>query len=346
MERPPIDHIPVDVIQYIEYLESELARLKGKRDQRATTVLEDKADLSPVDYKEPPTSFNLVTFSQKGAVKRTNRGEYTRQRRGGIGVFDIETDQNDHPTLVVIADEPHTLILFSDHAKAYRLPVTKLEAHQIRSKGEYLSSKINLTPGETITAALPEQAAGYIALISKSGKVRCLRHHLFGEHMKPGTAMYKFEDFGPLASVCWTTGDADLFVVTRNGMGIRFSEKIVNPQGTQAIKLSDGDEVVSVVSVNEDDGVLVIGADGKGTIRLMSGFAPNKSAGGSGKIVIKSDKVAGALLAEADADIFLISKLSKIIRFHISDVPETTGVVQGVNCMSLRADEVIAIAKS
>lgn len=276
MERPPLDHIPPGVLEYIEYLESELAKLKGKKEQRGVAVLEDTTDLSPVDYKEPPTSFNLVTFSQKGAVKRTNRGEYTRQRRGGIGVFDIETDQNDFPATLVIADEPQTLILFSDHAKAYRLPVTKLEAQQIRAKGEFLSSKINLLPGETITAALPEQAAGYIALISKSGKVRCLRHHLFGEHMKPGTPMYRFEDFGPLASVCWTTGDSDLFVVTRNGMGIRFSEKIVNPQGTQAIKLSDGDEVVSVVSVDEDDGVLVIGADGKGTIRLMSGFAPNK----------------------------------------------------------------------
>jgi len=346
MERPTLDNLPGSVIEYIEYLEAELLKSKTKKDQRATSGMDDKVDLTPVDYKEPPTSFNLITISQDGVAKRTYRHEYTRQRRGGIGVFDLETAQNDQPVCLVNADETQTLILFTDHAKAYRLAVTKLEARQIRSKGEFLSSKISIPPGEAIIAALPEQATGYIALMSKSGKVRCLRHHLFGEHMKPGTAMYKFEDFGPLASVCWTSGDSDLFVVTKNGMGIRFSEKIVNPQGTQAIKLSEPDEVVSVVSVTEEDGVLVVSADGKGAIRLMSGFAPNKSAGGSGKIVIKSSKVIGALLAEPDADIFVISRLSKIIRFHISDVPETTGVVQGVNCISLRADEVAAITKN
>jgi DNA gyrase subunit A len=345
MDRPPLENIPPGVIEYIEFLETELSKYKSKKEQRPSTAFEDKADLTPVDYKEPVTTYNIVTFSQAGAAKRTYRHEYTRQRRGGIGVFDLETPHNDYPAALANADESQTLIIFTDRAKAYRLPVTKLESQSIRSKGEFLSSKFILEPGEVIVAALAEQATGYIALMSKSGKVRCLRHHLFGEHMKPGTAMYKYDDFGPLAGVCWTRGDSDLFVVTKNGMGIRFNEKIINPQGTQSIKLGDNDEVVAVVAVTDEDGVLVVSADGKGAIRLMSGFAPNKSAGGSGKIVIKSEKVVGALLADPEADIFLISKQSKIIRFHISDVPETAGVVQGVNCMSLRADEVVAITK-
>jgi DNA gyrase/topoisomerase IV subunit A len=45
-------------------------------------------------------------------------------------------------------------------------------------------------------------------------------------------------------------------------------------------------------------------------------------------------------------DIFAISRLGKIIRFQLAEVPPTDGVVQGVNCMALRADETVALAVS
>jgi DNA gyrase subunit A len=78
----------------------------------------------------------------------------------------------------------------------------------------------------------------------------------------------------------------------------------------------------------------------------MSGFAPNKTPGGSGKIAIKSNKVAGAVTIETNDDLFIISRLGKVIRFPASEVPPTEGVVQGVNCMGLRGDEVVALLRS
>jgi DNA gyrase/topoisomerase IV subunit A len=78
----------------------------------------------------------------------------------------------------------------------------------------------------------------------------------------------------------------------------------------------------------------------------MAGFAPNKSLGGSGKIAIKNDQVVSAFSIEPNDDIFIISRLCKIIRFPADEVPPTEGVVQGVNCISLRADEVVAATRS
>jgi hypothetical protein len=37
--------------------------------------------------------------------------------------------------------------------------------------------------------------------------------------------------------------------------------------------------------------------------------------------------------------------LGKIIRFSAEEIPAKEGVVQGVNCMNLRADETAAAAK-
>jgi DNA gyrase subunit A len=47
---------------------------------------------------------------------------------------------------------------------------------------------------------------------------------------------------------------------------------------------------------------------------------------------------------ETQTDLFAISRLGKIIRFQAAEVPPKEGVVQGVNCMNLRADECVALA--
>ncbi|MCB0158403.1 MAG: hypothetical protein KDD83_09765, partial [Caldilineaceae bacterium] len=88
--------------------------------------------------------------------------------------------------------------------------------------------------------------------------------------------------------------------------------------------------------------------DGKGTIRLMAGFSANKSPGSGGKVAVKADAVVGIAPVSMDelarTDLFAISKLSKIIRFQAEEVPPKEGVVQGVNCMNLRADTCTALA--
>jgi DNA gyrase subunit A len=182
--------------------------------------------------------------------------------------------------------------------------------------------------------------------VSASGRMRNLRHHLFGEHMKQGTAMYPFNDYGPLAAACWTNGDSDLLTVTRNGAGIRFSEKLIPPQGDQAIRLAGSDQVVGLTAVYDNSDVFVVGADGKGTMRSMSGFLPNKSMGGSGKQLFKNNRVVGVNAVNINDDLFIISQLGKIIRFRSDEVPTSDGVVQGVNCMSLRGDAVVAFISS
>jgi DNA gyrase/topoisomerase IV subunit A len=85
----------------------------------------------------------------------------------------------------------------------------------------------------------------------------------------------------------------------------------------------------------------VFGAGGKGAVRLMSGFRSNKAPGAGGKAALKTDRLVGAAVVGENDDVFAISRLSKIIRFLAAEVPPKEGVVQGVNCMALRADEAV-----
>jgi DNA gyrase subunit A len=341
IERPDLSRLDPSIKAYIESLEAELARLKPRHDRSVPTV-----EVEEFEPSEPINSFSLITISYLGMIKRTSRHLYHRQRRGGMGVFDLETTGNDTPDLLCLADENQHLLIFTNQARAYRLPLTKLPLSPLRSRGDSLPDLLNWEPGERPVAILPEQASGYIALVSVNGVVRCLRHHLFGEHMKPGTVLINTKDAGELASAAWTPGDTDLFICTRSGMAIRFSEKLVSPKGDSAIRLAEDDTVVAVTAVRPESGVFLISADGKGTVRAMTGFAPNKSRGGSGKLAIKSSHVISAVSLDQAQDIFVISRLGKIIRFRADEVPASEGVIQGVVCMSLRGDEVAGMVKS
>ncbi|HWQ03912.1 MAG TPA: DNA gyrase C-terminal beta-propeller domain-containing protein [Longilinea sp.] len=342
MERPDLQNIRTDVLAYIESLEARLAELEGKRN-RSAHLAEAEIRQEAALPEEAPTSESLITLSCNGKIKRTQRHQYSRQHRGGMGVFDLEIDLPDVPISLLACQESDNLLIFTDQARVFRWKANKLEADEIRSKGDNLSTHFQLEEGEKFAGVLPDRANGFVALASERGRIRILRHHVFGEHMRPGTPMFRAEEFGRLASVCWTPGNADLLLITRRGMGIRFSEKIINPAGDVGIKLSEGDSLVSVLSVDDDSSVFIAAADGRGTIRKMAAFAPNKSTGGIGKIAMRSDQIAGAITVTPADDIFMVSKLVKIIRFPANEVPETEGVVQGVVCMQLRADDVTAL---
>jgi len=76
----------------------------------------------------------------------------------------------------------------------------------------------------------------------------------------------------------------------------------------------------------------------------MESFNPNKSPSSGGKNAMATSHLVGAANIDGCDDIFIISKLSKIIRFQLAEVPAKEGVVQGVICMSFRADEVVSLA--
>jgi DNA gyrase subunit A len=347
MQRPDLSKVDHAVKAYIEYLEAELNRPAARVRDGKRPVQEE-----PVDHPqellpaEPATTMGIVTVSSEGMVKRTLRHLYPRQRRAGMGIFGLDFAKSDYPKHLVLADENQNLLLFTDRARAFLFPAGKISPSEVHSRGVKAFERLPIEPDETLAAVVHSQASGYLTLVSQRGMVRSLRHHLFGEYLKPGTSFYIFREFGPLAAVCWTPGNADLLVVSQKGMAIRFSEKLIPPNGILGIRLEADDQVVAVTSVTDDSGVLLLGADGRGIIRQMSAFHANKAPGGGGKIAMKTEKLIAASSVETTDDVFVITKLGKIIRFNAGEVPSSEGAAQGVYCITLRGDESCAMAVS
>jgi DNA gyrase subunit A len=342
IERPDLDNLAPAVRAYIKALEAEIEQLhQGREASRRSTAAEGLAEPS-----EPPTTVNVVTVSESGAIKRTPRHLYSRQRRGGMGVFDLQTPEDDPPAHLAVADESESVVIITDRARAFRLPLEKLSVSPINSRGQPLAALLDLNVGERLAVVLPDQGGAYVAILSQRGHVHWMAGHLLGEKLLPGTILYNIKKLGPPVAACWTPGDGDLFIATYNGQAIRFSARQVPMRGCLGIRLERDDSAVAIVAVHEDSGVFLLSADGKGSVRLMSGLRANKSPGGGGKIALKTDHLVGAATVSESDDVFAISRLGKIIRFQAAEVPPKKGVVQGVSCMALRADEVVALAVS
>ncbi len=334
-ERPDLSSLAPEVRAYIEHLEAELQRLE-RAPRRSQPTLEPS---------EPPTTVNVITGTTQGRIKRTPRHLYVRQRRGGMGVFGMESGEEDWPAFLILADEGDRFVVITDRGRGFSLPVAELPESPLHSRGDALSRWLPLQEGERPQLLLPVTAKAVLYLVSARGWVRRLGGNIIA-NLKPGTMLHVRPDELPVAA-CWGSGGDHLFVATAQGKAIRFSERQVPVKGgCLALRLDPGDEAVAVTTVPEEGGVFLMGKDGKGTIRLMRGFRANKAPGAGGKQAMKTAGLVGAAQVTEQDDIFAISHLGKVIRFAAAEVPAKEGVVQGVNCMALRRDEVSALAVS
>jgi len=339
MQRPDLTGLAPDILAYIKMLEAEIESTRGDSESsRHIDALQDPS--------EPPTPIHILSVSAGGMAKRTLRHLYLRQRRGGMGVFDLDTPESDPPAFVVMADGAANLILLTDQGRAFRLPVSEVPEREVRGRGESLLARFPIRTGERlaiVTTDTPVDGGAFLLLVSERGQIRRVARQYIGANLQPGTVLCDPRDGGAPAAACWSQGADEVFIVTRSGLAIRFSERQVPVRGCLGLRVNPGDRVAAVAAAPADGGVFLLSQDGKGTVRLMPGFSANKSPGSGGKVAMKADVVVGAHSIDEQSDLFMISRLGKMIRFRASEVPAKEGVVQGVNCMNLRADDCVAL---
>lgn len=335
MDRPDLTGVDEEIVAYVDYLENRIAGMKRPKSSSSA------ATSAPVEPTEPETTIQVITLSQAGLIKRTPRHLYARQKRAGMGVFEIDLPEEDRPRQIMLADVESELIALTNFARVYKIPVANIQEAPVRGKGGPLANLLTsfgMHEREHVVTLLAGMGQS-IAILTERGHV-ITRNKNF---IKNGAILYDVNAILPPKAACWSTGQDEIFVGTKNGLAIRFSTKQVSSKGTSAIRLEPGDDLLGIAAVEPSGGVLLVSSDGRGTIRLMAGFRPNKSPGGGGKVALKAEEMVGMATANPEDDIFIVSSLCKMIRFSAGDIPAKTGAVQGVHLMTLRADEVAAV---
>lgn len=346
--------------RYIRTMEMENARLRQEllelrqssaRRQRAESARETRSEAAPSQLPtiRYPDDVMVLTVTARGLAKRTAFNDYSTQRRGGMGVFDIQTTRDDLVAHLAVTRASAGLLVLSSRGRAFRIAVDSLPLTEVRGRGASLPERLLFTEDEMVAAILAlddeQDPRSTVLLATQSGWLRTLHRSYVGPRLQPGTLLSDPKRGGPPAVMALSDGSGDVLVVLRSGLGYRFPERLISREGVRGIQTRPDDQVAGLVSVKGDeDEVLLVTADGQGTRRQMAGFTANKSPGGQGKVIIKSEAVAGAARVQSGNEALCISGLAKIIRFAVDEVPAKSGNVQGVSVLDTRGDSLAALA--
>ncbi len=341
-------------------IKNELGEIKAKYgDERRTRLVKGGVkDMSDEDLI--PDTETVIVLTKGGYIKRTNPDEYRKQKRGGVGVVDLDTKEEDFITHLITTNTHSELLFFSDMGKAYKLKTFEIPEGKRATRGKSIMNFISLTESEKITSILPmpKEAKGApelsLMMITRNGTGKKVAAKSFHEVRKSGLIAITLDKGDELMSTFFVSKGDDAMVVTADGQSIRFKESDIremgrNAAGVRAIKLGKDDIVISADAVKKDAKdamIFVMSANGYGKKTPLKEYKV-QGRGGSGILTAKVTDKTGALMGgkvvtEEHEEVVAMSKKSQVIRVDIKEIPSLGRQTQGVRVMKLREGDSIA----
>ncbi|TSC62354.1 MAG: DNA gyrase subunit A [Parcubacteria group bacterium Athens0416_74] len=342
----------------MELIKKEMRELSEKYgdDRRTKIVKGGAAILSAEDLVADEES--VLVLTQGGYIKRTNPSEYRRQKRGGVGVVDLDTKDEDFVTNFLTASAHSDLLFFSDRGKAYQLKMYELPEGKRATKGKSIMNFISLEQGEQITSILsmPKEKKATqglsLLMVTRGGTVKRAGADNFHEVRRSGLIAIGLEKGDALISAQFIREEDDAMLVTAKGQSIRFAAKDVREMGRQAagvrgIKLTSGDSVVGsgIIPKGAKGELLVLSSTGYGKKTPLSEYKV-QGRGGSGiktmSITAKTKQLVGGAVVLTGGELVAMSKKSQTIRTGLDEIPTLSRATQGVRVMKLYEGDQVA----
>lgn len=352
--------ILADVKKILKIVKDEFVEIRAKYgDERRTRIVKSGAkEINVEDLVEEKENVLVVTAG--GYVKRTDPDEYRAQRRGGVGVIDLNIKEEDFVTIFLTANTHDDLLFFTDKGKAYAIKMYDIPEGKRATKGKSVMNFLSLSAEEKVTSVLAmpknkKEVEGLsLMMVTRRGVAKKVAAESFHDVRRSGIIAIKLKDDDELLSVGSTEKNDDVIVATSFGQSIRFSEADIREMGrgaagVTAIKLKKGDKLIgaSVIKKDAKDGeFLVISSNGYGKKTKLKEYKVQKR-GGSGIKTAEVTKKTGELMSsmaisEKYEEIFTVSKQGQIIRTGLSEVPMLGRQTQGVRIMKMREGDSIA----
>jgi len=327
-------------------------------DDRRTKIVKREAKLlSAEDLVADETA--VLVLTQGGYIKRTNPQEYRKQKRGGVGVVDLDTKEEDFVTQFLTANTHADLLFFSDKGKVYQLKMYELPEGRRATKGKSIMNFLSLEGDERITSILSmpkakkEQEGLSLVMATQGGTVKKSSAAQFREVRRSGLIAINLDKGDSLISAQFVYKGDDVILTTAKGQSIRFKEGDVREMGRQAagvrgIKLSKGDSLVGAGIVRKgikDVELLVLSSTGYGKKTSLSEYK-TQGRGGSGiktmSITTKTKQLVGAAVIADGGELVAMSQKSQAIRTDLKEIPSLGRATQGVRVMKLRDGDHLA----
>jgi len=336
----------------------ELAEKYGD-DRRTKIVRGGVQNISMEDLV--PDEESMLVLTQGGYVKRTNPAEYRRQKRGGVGVVDIATKEEDVVTHFLVASAHADLLFFTNFGKAYQLKMYEIPEGKRATKGKSIMNFLQLAGDESVTSvlAVPKGAAlaaSSVVFVTREGVVKRVAAKSFADVRRSGIIAINLKKGDTLVSANLSGEGDTVSVVSAKGQSIRFEAEDVREMGRAAggvkgMAVKKGDRVVSaevIAAAAKDASLLVVMSKGYGKRTKLTEYKV-QGRGGSGiktaEVTPKTGEIIGAKVVSGDLEgeeLVVVSKKGQVIRTGVAEVSLLGRATQGVRVMKMREGDSIA----
>jgi DNA gyrase subunit A len=359
----------------LKTIAGELKEIRDKyADERRTKIVKGGVkEISDEDLV--PEKETMLVLTAGGYVKCTDPSEYRAQKRGGVGVIDLETKEEDFVTMLVSGSTHSNLLFFTNLGKVYQMKMYDIPEARRATRGKSIMNFLALGTEEKVTSILtmPARNASSIAgsggpkdlsslmLVTRQGTAKKMSSESFKDVRRSGIIAIRLDKDDQLISALVTEKGDEVIIATAGGQSIRFKESDVREMGRTAggvtgIKLGKDDEVIGVDVVSAKGGsasggkntgaFLTMSANGFGKKTDLKEYKVQKRSGSgvkTAKVTPKTGKlIVAKVLSGEEIELIAMSKKGQVIRTALKDIPSLGRQTQGVTIMRLRAGDGIA----
>ena len=356
----------------LKTISTELREIREKyADERRTKIVKGGGkEISDEDLV--PEKETILVLTAGGYVKCTDPSEYRAQKRGGVGVIDLETKEEDFVTMLVSGSTHSNLLFFTNLGKVYQMRMYDIPEGRRATRGKSIMNFLALSGEEKVTSilAMPASAGGLkdltkttssLMLITKHGTAKKMSSESFKDVRRSGIIAIRLDKDDQLISALSVEKGDEVMIATAEGQSIRFKESDVREMGRTAggvsgIRLRKNDEVIGVDVIRKNpakDGAskkegffLTMSGNGFGKKTALKEYKIQKR-GGSGvktaKVTPKTGKlIVAKVLTGEEEELIAMSKKGQVIRTALKDISALGRQTQGVTVMRLRGGDGIA----
>ncbi|MCL2693511.1 MAG: DNA gyrase subunit A [Oscillospiraceae bacterium] len=341
-----LNEILSDRNRILGIISEELAAIsKRYGDERRTSI---EAVSGEVDIEDLiPVEECVLTYTNKGYIKRQLTEVYNLQKRGGKGVSGMKQREEDFVEDIFIASTHDNILFVTNFGNMYKLKCYEIPEGSRQSRGTNIVNLLTLSEGETIAAMMKTSDFAenkYFVCVTRQGLIKRTALSAYKNVRKNGLRAVTLNDGDEIAAAHLTEGDSSVLIATAQGKAIHFVETLARKtgrtaRGVRSIRLRDGDYVVGAAKVYDDNcTILTVTERGMGRRADISSYR-KQNRGGKGlvnyRVTAERGLVCGIKSLYEDDDVILINDEGIIIRIRANDLRTMGRYACGVRVMRL-----------
>jgi topoisomerase-4 subunit A len=255
-------------------IKKELKEIKKKYEDKRRSVIEHEIQEIKINLEVMiPNEEVIVTLTKDGYIKRTSLRSFAASNGKDFAIKD-----SDRLLFQTSIRTTEVLLVFTNKGNFLYCPVHQLPDIRWKDLGQHIGNIIPIERDEQIVKAHRIQTFNsphYLLFITKKGMIKKTELNLYKaqRHSKALVAV-KMKVDDEVIDVHITDGHSDLFLASKLGYGLWFSEEEVAPIGVRAagvkgMNLKEDDEVVSgqVIESIEKENIFIV--TNRGAVKKM-----------------------------------------------------------------------------